>query len=286
MAKNKEIKRIIKEIDTDIKSRDFAPENAHPLPLKDKVIELTNEIIEFMFPEVYCENKKKKLGRTRLLGKIYKKMKKQINLAISSFDEENSASSKGESLEKIAIKILFEIPKIKSSLLLDADAIFRGDPAATSVMEVMLTYPGFYAISVYRLAGLFYRSKIPLIPRIMTEYAHKMTGIDIHPGALIREAFFIDHGTGVVIGQTAEIGKNVRIYQGVTLGAKSFETDREGNPIKGKKRHPTICDNCIIYAGATILGGDTIIGEGSIIGGNVWLTKSVPPHSKIYYKGS
>lgn len=146
----------------------------------------------------------------------------------------------------------------------------------------MLSYPAIEVISIYRLAHEMYLMKVPLIPRIMTEYAHQLTGIDIHPGAQIGESFFIDHGTGVVIGETCFIGNNVKLYQGVTLGAKSFTLDEQGNPIKGVKRHPNIEDKVIIYAGATILGGDTVIGHDSIIGGNVWLTQSVPPYSKVY----
>ena len=148
--------------------------------------------------------------------------------------------------------------------------------------EILLSYPAFDAISIFRLAHKLFELKVPLIPRIMTEYAHSRTGIDIHPGATIGDYFFIDHGTGIVIGETCVIGKHVKIYQGVTLGARSFELDENGNPVKGIKRHPNIGDNVIIYSGATILGGDTNIGEGSVIGGNVWLMESVEPHSTVY----
>ena len=146
----------------------------------------------------------------------------------------------------------------------------------------MLSYPSLEAISIFRIAHLIHTCGVPIVPRIMTEYAHRNTGIDIHPGANIGDSFFIDHGTGVVIGETCTIGDNVKLYQGVTLGAKSFPLDENGNPIKGIKRHPDIEDNVVIYAGATILGGDTHIGHDSVIGGNVWLTQSVPPHSTVF----
>ena len=151
-----------------------------------------------------------------------------------------------------------------------------------SIEEILLSYPYLEAITIQRLAHELFNLKVPLIPRIMTEYAHTKTGIDIHPGAKIGKYFFIDHATGVVIGETCVIGNNVKLYQGVTLGAKSFELDENGNPVKGVKRHPNIEDNVIIYAGATILGGSTTVGEGSIIGGNVWLTTSVPKNSRVY----
>ena len=181
--------------------------------------------------------------------------------------------------------IISELPSIRLSLLRDATAIFDGDPAAGSVAEVILAYPGFRAIMIYRISHCLFLRGIPIIPRLMTEHAHRETGIDIHPGAKIGEYFSIDHGTGVVIGETAEIGQRVRIYQGVTLGAKSINSRDGGSLSKNQKRHPTIGNGCIIYAGATILGGDTVIGDGSVIGGNVWLTKSTPPGSRVYYSG-
>ncbi|WP_461205328.1 serine O-acetyltransferase EpsC [Clostridium sp. DL1XJH146] len=180
------------------------------------------------------------------------------------------------------IKVLDSLPDIREILHTDIEAAYNGDPAAISKEEILLSYPSVEAISIHRLAHLLYQLEIPLIPRLMSEIAHQNTGIDIHPGAKIEESFFIDHGTGVVIGETCTIGKNVKIYQGVTLGAKSFPLDKDGNPIKGIKRHPDIGDNVVIYAGATILGGDTVIGNNSTIGGNVWLTHSVPQNSTVY----
>jgi serine O-acetyltransferase len=174
------------------------------------------------------------------------------------------------------------LPEIQRLLQTDIVAAYEGDPAARSTMEIVMSYPCFYAIAVHRIAHLLYRQGVPLLPRIMSEYAHSRTGIDIHPGARIGPGFFIDHGTGVVIGETCVIGKNVKLYQGVTLGALSFQKDSKGRLIKGIKRHPDVEDNVVIYAGATILGGSTTIGRNSEVGGNVWLTHSVPPYSKVY----
>jgi serine O-acetyltransferase len=167
------------------------------------------------------------------------------------------------------------LPEVQRQLQTDLTAAYEGDPAAASVNEIILCYPAFPAIAAYRLAHVLYLEKVPLLPRMMTEYAHRATGIDIHPGAAIDDSFFIDHGTGVVIGETTTIGKNVKLYQHVTLGAKSFELGPDGNPVKGIKRHPDIGDRVIIYAGATILGGQTRIGSDCVIGGSVWLTHSV-----------
>lgn len=183
----------------------------------------------------------------------------------------------------LVCEFLAKLDSICGLLETDVKAAYEGDPAATSQTEVMLAYPAFEAISIYRVAHSLYEQGIRILPRMMTEYAHQTTGIDIHPGAEIGEYFFIDHGTGVVIGETTVIKNHVKLYQGVTLGAKSFELDERGNPIKGVKRHPDIGNNVIIYAGATILGGDTVVGDNSVIGSNVWLTHSVPPGSKVYY---
>lgn len=174
------------------------------------------------------------------------------------------------------------LPAIQQQLQSDIVAAYEGDPAAKSAMEIVLSYPGLYAIAVHRVAHTLARHQVPLLPRIMSEWAHSQTGIDIHPGAAIGPAFFIDHGTGVVVGETCQIGSHVKLYQGVTLGALSFQKDDQGHLVKGIKRHPNVGDYVVIYAGATILGGETTIGAHSVIGGNVWLTRSVPPHSKVY----
>jgi serine O-acetyltransferase len=190
----------------------------------------------------------------------------------------NKHLHQGEGAE-IADSFLQGLEKVYELLLMDVQAMFEGDPAAKSTTEIIRCYPGFYAVAAYRTAHLLHHLGIDLIPRMITEYAHSKTGVDIHPAAKIGERFCIDHGTGIVIGETAMIGNCVKIYQGVTLGALSVEKSDAD-----KKRHPTIEDYVVIYAGATILGGDTVIGSYSIIGGNVWLTKSVPPNTKIYYQ--
>ncbi len=187
--------------------------------------------------------------------------------------------------DAVIAAFIADLPAIARVLETDIEAAYAGDPAARSKDEIMLSYPAFEAISIYRLAHRLCELGVPLVPRMMTEHAHQLTGIDIHPGAAIGAYFFIDHGTGVVIGETTTIGRRVKIYQGVTLGAKSFATDEGGNLIKGIKRHPDIGDDVIIYAGATILGGQTKIGAGAIIGGNVWLTRSVEPGQTVYYNG-
>lgn len=179
----------------------------------------------------------------------------------------------------ISDKFFSRIPLIYESLVQDAQLFVDFDPAARSRESVILYYPGFYAIAVYRLSHELYQLKVPYLPRMISEFAHSRTGIDIHPGAVIGDHFFIDHGTGIVIGETTHIGNNVKIYQGVTLGAASVDKS-----MKGKKRHPTLQDNVIVYSGSTILGGDTLIGHDTVVGGNVWLTKSVPPYSVVYHE--
>ncbi|WP_232066272.1 serine O-acetyltransferase [Hymenobacter sp. BT18] len=180
---------------------------------------------------------------------------------------------------EVAARFFAALPQVRELLLLDAAAIAAADPAAHGVTEVIRTYPGFYAIALHRLAHTLYQLQVPQLPRIISEYAHTQTGIDIHPGALIGPSFCIDHGTGIVIGETAVIGAHVKVFQGVTLGALSV-----AKHLQGIKRHPTIEANVVIYAGATILGGSTVVGSHSIIGGNVWLTESVPSHSRVYHR--
>ncbi len=186
-----------------------------------------------------------------------------------------------EEARRIVAELYAKLPEIRKMLITDVQAAYNGDPAATTFAEIMMSYPCMRAITTHRIAHELYRMDVPLIPRVMSEHAHSQTGIDIHPGAEIGESFFIDHGTGVVIGETTKIGRNVKLYQGVTLGAKSFPLDEYGNPIKGIKRHPTLEDDVIVYAGATILGGDTVIGRGAVIGSNVWIVQSVPPYSTV-----
>ncbi|RYG04329.1 MAG: serine acetyltransferase, partial [Chitinophagaceae bacterium] len=185
----------------------------------------------------------------------------------------------GEKVQGITDQFFQQLPGIYEELLLDAGAIKTYDPAADSLEEVIMAYPGFYAITVYRLSNVLWKLGLKILPRFLTEYAHSRTGVDIHPGATIGKAFFIDHGTGIVIGETTIIGDNVKIYQGVTIGALNSSRD-----VAAKKRHPTIEDDVIIYSGATILGGNTVVGKNSIIGGNVWLTYSVPESSVVFHR--
>ena len=193
-------------------------------------------------------------------------------------DSESDYEARGQ---QIAIEFLERIPELRLMLAKDVDAAFDGDPSVTNRDEIIFCFPGLEAVTIYRIAHELHNHGVPFIPRMMTEWAHKQTGIDIHPGADIGEYFFIDHGTGVVIGETCKIGNRVKIYQGVTLGALSFATDADGQLIRGAKRHPTIEDHVVIYANATILGGRTIVGHDSVIGSSVWVTSSVAPHSTV-----
>ncbi len=249
---------------------------------RKEVIKVIKDLQSFLFPDYYThsEGSENVLSQTELLLNIYNRLTKEIKGAC-----EFNKSVLEKSAEEICEDFIKELPNVKTLLLKDVDALYMGDPAAKCREEVLVCYPGFYAISIYRIAHELYKLKVPLIPRIMTEFAHEKTGIDIHAGATIGEYFFIDHGTGIVIGETTTIGKNVKIYQGVTLGAKSFKVDNDGNPVKDIKRHPDIGDNVVIYANATILGGDTKIGNNCVIGGNVWLTKSVEDNKTVYYTG-
>jgi len=214
------------------------------------------------------------------LGKLEKSLiseiEKCLRFAADPDPKRNARRLAGEALARL--------PNLRRIVQTDVAAAYAGDPAARSVDEIILAYPCVLAISLQRVAHELYSLQIPLLPRMLTEYGHERTGIDIHPGATIGPSFFIDHGTGVVIGETARLGEHVKIYQGVTLGAKSFETDAAGTPIKGVKRHPDIGDHVTIYAHATILGGDTRIGANSVIGANVWLLDSMPDHSIAYYQ--
>lgn len=247
------------------------------IPSRADTVEIVTRLQNLMFPDYFTAEG---LGTDtqQRLSTLLILIKRQLTAAYSFCGESTVVDT-----ESLAYSILEEMPRIKELLIKDVQAIYEGDPAARSPEEVILSYPGFIAISVYRIAHVLYSLGVPYLPRIMTEYAHEKTGVDIHAGATVGEYFFIDHGTGIVIGETTTIGDHVKIYQGVTLGAKSFELDEDGNPIKGTKRHPDIGNNCIIYANATILGGSTKIGDGSVIGANVWVTRSVEPGSTVYY---
>ena len=238
------------------------------MTLPQRIAHIVNHGLAALHPCVYGD-----LTARGAVGEIAADLQKEIVLLCP-----------GRDAKEIVDEFVAALPEVRRLVDTDVQAAYDGDPAATSRMEVVMAYPGLYAVTIHRLAHVLYKLKVPIIPRVMSELAHSKTGIDIHPGATIGERFFIDHGTGVVIGETTIIGRNVRLYQGVTLGGLSFEKDSNGALVKGLKRHPNIEDNVVIYANATILGGDTTIGHDSEIGGNVWIKESVPPYSRVYNK--
>ena len=273
-----ELDRVIKELDgTESVVRPVTREA--PAPDRKAVIEVIKDLQALIFPGYFTSDSVRQdgLNGAGLLAKCRATLTDEIKKAAAFRKDDLDAQA-------VVDAFLERLPAVKALLMKDVIALYEGDPAAKSNEEVLLCYPGFYAITIYRLAHELYRLKVPLVSRIMTEFAHEKTGIDIHAGATIGEYFCIDHGTGIVVGETTLIGDHVKLYQGVTLGARSFELDEDGNPVKGIKRHPNIGSNVVIYANATILGGDVFIGDNSTIGGSVWLTKSVPAGSKIYYK--
>jgi serine O-acetyltransferase len=259
-----------------------------PLPQKREVIAIVRGLQEVIYPgyfgeqALYREYLHGHLGdqlyaiSRRLQGEIAKALAAECRRPGSVAVPRGS----GDAAE-VVTRFLEELPPVMELIAADVEAAYHGDPAATCLEEVILAYPGVKAIFTYRLAHLLASLGVPLIPRIMTEFAHNETGVDIHPGATIGREFFIDHGTGVVIGETTLIGDRVKLYQGVTLGALSLPRGPAGERLRGAKRHPTLEDEVVVYAGATILGGETVVGKGSVIGGNVWLTASVPPHSRV-----
>ena len=269
------------------------------LPGASAVAATLRKIFSLMFPgchgfrAVQCGDCVEDIERQ--LSVIAKEIGEEIEQVLL-YKRVEEAKLKGETIEDgighctvcaagVAEAFMKKLPEIRKTLQEDISAAYDGDPAAMSKIEVAMAYPGLFAITVHRVAHVLYSLNVPLLPRVMSEYAHSKTGIDIHPGASIGARFFIDHGTGVVIGETCVIGRNVKIYQGVTLGALSFPKDEKtGILVKGIKRHPNVEDNVVIYAGATILGGDTVIGHDSEIGGNVWLMQSIPPFSRVYNK--
>lgn len=254
------------------------------LPSQEAIDSLARDMLHLLFPGFFRHNE---FPRDRLedllearLTSLHRNLSREIAKCLVADRAGEAAAATRE-----AERILAVFPAIRRLLQTDVEAAYIGDPAAQSYEEIILAYPCILAISLQRIAHVAYERKIPLLPRMLTEFAHRQTGIDIHPGATIGSHFFIDHGTGVVIGETATIGSHVKLYQGVTLGAKSFKVDPEGKIVKGIKRHPDIEDRVTIYSGATILGGDTRLGADSIVGANVWLMESIPPHSIAYYKG-
>jgi serine O-acetyltransferase len=259
------------------------------LPLREAVVDITRDLLRLVFPGFYDKepiHSAQIVGYTsELVSSVARRLETEIykSLEYRPCDKCDKKDMAGTAA-RVTQEFLQELPGVRAILQTDVVAAYEGDPAAISNEEIILAYPGIEAIAVQRMAHPLYQRHVSLIPRIMTEWAHNKTGIDIHPGAQIGQSFFIDHGTGVVIGETTVIGKHVKIYQGVTLGAKSFPKDEKGRVVKGNKRHPNIEDDVTIYAGATILG-DVTIGHGSIIGGNVWLLESVPPKSIVYQEG-
>jgi serine O-acetyltransferase len=261
--------------------------SAEPIPHREAMIDILRRLALVLYPGYFVKMRLDQNNLEYYLGQqitsLYEMLSEQIILAIRhDCIRQNKPCVNCEDLgHKITVDFLSGLPDLRELLAKDIRAAYDGDPAAKGYDEVIFSYPGPWAITVYRIAHKLQRSKVPLIPRIMTEYAHSRTGIDIHPGAEIGESFFIDHGTGVVIGETASIGRRVRIYQGVTLGALSLSKE-DCQSLRNKKRHPSIGDDVIIYANATILGGETVIGDRSVIGGNVWITHSVPPDTEVF----
>jgi serine O-acetyltransferase len=262
--------------------------SGHPLPSRSEIINLVELLRSVMFPGYFGNRDVSEASLSYHMGStlhqaaliLVDEVHRGLCFACGRSADERTPAACLSRAQQITAAFLRQLPELRRLLALDAVAAYEGDPAASDPSEAIFCYPGLRAITSHRLAHELYRLEVPLIPRIISEHAHSDTGIDIHPGAAIGERFFIDHGTGVVVGETTVIGNRVRIYQGVTLGAKSFPLDADGNPIKGIDRHPIIEDEVTIYAGATILGRVTI-GRGSVIGGNVWLTRDLPPGSVI-----
>ena len=257
-----------------------------PLPSRDDVIDILADLFDVLFPGF---GRRQKLHEGNIeyfvggkIDAVHEKLTQQIARALRHDLCQEAPHTDFEALaQRKAIEFLRHLPEVRNTLDRDVDAAFRGDPAAKTHYEIIFCYPGLEAITVYRLAHVLLMLGVPYIPRMMTEYAHSKTGIDIHPGATIGPAFFIDHGTGVVIGETCELGTGVKLYQGVTLGALSFARDSDGELVRGTKRHPTLQDDVVVYANATILGGATVVGARSVIGSSVWLTQSVAPDTVV-----
>ena len=284
----KDVNRLVESIMEDYEhGRDIDVVENFVQPNKDDIVKIIAQIQNMIFPGYY-KNKNYRIYTVRnnlsmQLEDVLYNLSKQISIVLKYLPEYEKKDEKDLlcEAEQLSLQFLDKITKIRELIQTDLEAAFDGDPAAFNKPEIIFSYPGLYAIMVNRIAHELYLLGVPLIPRIMTEYAHSKTGIDIHPGATLGRYFFIDHGTGIVIGETTEIGDNVKIYQGVTLGALST---REGQKLHGKKRHPTIEDNVTIYSGASILGGNTVIGHDSVIGGNAFITTSIPSNTRVSIK--
>ena len=283
----KEINQIAKDILDDYgKSRNIDKMDLFNQPSKEEIIAIVDDLLKVVYPGYYRDRSYKvyniKSNSTVTIEDVAYHLNKQILLALKyTAKEEADAEKLAEQAEKDTVTFLKKIPDVRAMLETDLEAAFQGDPAAKYRDEIILSYPGMFAITVNRLAHELFLLEVPLIPRIMTEYAHSITGIDIHPGATIGKYFFIDHGTGVVVGETTVIGDRVKIYQGVTLGALST---RGGQKLRDVRRHPTIEDDVTIYSGASILGGETVVGKNSVIGSNVFITSSIPADTKVSMK--
>ena len=255
------------------------------LPSQDRVAELARDFMHVLFPGYFESTSLAKKDVPAWLDTVLAKIDQRLTTEIEKSFLFAKDPAPPANARRVANELLSRLPEIRRIVQTDVQAAYTGDPAARNVEEIILAYPCVLAISLQRIAHQLYLLGVPLLPRMLTEYGHERTGVDLHPGAKIGTHFFIDHCVGVVIGETATIGNHVKLYQGVTLGAKSFEVDNAGNPVKGVKRHPDIGDHVTIYAHATILGGETRIGEHSVIGGNVWLLESIPANSIVYFKG-
>lgn len=286
-----QLKEITREIMDDYRhGRDIDKMNVFDQPERDVIVDIVNKMLNILFPGYYRDKTYKFFNLENkisvLIEDVMYNLTDQIAVALEYDDELKSAEGealRGEACisvrsQMLAVDFFKSVPKIRHMVNTDLQATFDGDPAADNKEEIVLCYPGLLAGTIYRIAHELYILGVPIIPRMMTEHAHSITGIDIHPGATIGEYFFMDHGTGIVVGSTAVIGEHVKIYQGVTIGALSTSA---GHALHGTRRHPTIEDNVTIYSGASILGGETVIGEGSIIGGNVFLTRSVKPGTRV-----
>ena len=261
----------------------FMPKSGRRLPNRSVIIDIVRDLKSIIFPVYFSTDTSATVFPEYYVGHrlndIYDRLKNQIEIALLYHGEEPEEAA--THADRTTCGFFEQLPEIQRLLLTDVQAGFDGDPAAKSKEEIIFSYPGLFAIYVYRLAHVLYKEEIPFIPRVMSEYAHGRTGIDINPGATIGEYFFIDHGTGVVVGETTEIGNNVKLYQGVTLGALST---RMGQQLANVKRHPTIRDNVTIYSNSTVLGGETVVGENTIIGGNTFITESIPANTKVSAK--
>ena len=255
-------------------------------PSRSGVVGIVDKLRRLMFPRYFGDEVPTGAGPQYFIGDMLSQVERDLHRELTAAftfrdGHAKSAAEIDGAVRATCSDFFYKLPELQRTLMTDVQAAFDGDPAAQSKEEIIFSYPGFFAVFVYRIAHEFYVHDVPLVPRIMSEYAHSITGVDINPGAQIDEYFFIDHAAGVVIGETCVIGKHVIVYQGVTLGATST---RGGQKLKGVKRHPTIEDGVVIYSNASVLGGDTVVGEGSVIGGSAFLTKSVAPHSRVSVK--